>query len=64
MNDRDQLRLFINKVQKKTNSLKYPKGYSCRPVLIHVNGVSQTVKESELFSQIIDFSDFFKKEKF
>lgn len=37
-------------------SPRYPKGFSCRPVLIHVNGVSQDVIESDFFSNIIDFS--------
>lgn len=50
----------ISEVEEKIKRLKYPKGYSIRPVLIHVNGVTQGVKESELFDKIIDFSDFLK----
>jgi AAA+ ATPase superfamily predicted ATPase len=46
----------IQEVQKKIDSLKYPKGYSCRPVLIHVNGVHKDVMDSGFFAEIIDFS--------
>lgn len=48
----------IAEVQKKIDSLKYPKGYSCRPVLVHVNGVSDDVVDSDYFSAIIDFSTY------
>lgn len=46
---------IIQEVQKKIDSLKYPKGYSCRPVLIHVNGVHEDVIDSGFFAEIIDF---------
>ena len=46
----------IDEVQKKIDALKHPKGYSCRPVLIHVNGVTQDVIDSDYFVSIIDFS--------
>lgn len=49
----------INEMEKRIGSLSIPKGFSIRPVLIHVNGVSQAVKESEIFNDIIDFSQFF-----
>ncbi len=48
----------IEAVEKKIAALSTPKGFSIRPVLIHVNGASQTVMESEFFSDIIDFSQF------
>jgi AAA+ ATPase superfamily predicted ATPase len=48
----------IEEVQKKLDSLVRPKGLSLRPVLIHVNGVSKEVSESDTFSAIIDFSSF------
>jgi hypothetical protein len=38
--------------------LKVPKGFSIRPFLVHVNGVSDSVVESEFFSGIIDFGQF------
>ncbi|MCC8400191.1 MAG: hypothetical protein LN563_06485 [Rickettsia endosymbiont of Platyusa sonomae] len=51
---------IINEMQKKISLLKYPKGYSCRPVLIHVNGVSENVIDDDYFAAIIDISEFLK----
>lgn len=51
---------IIQEVQKKIDCLKYKKGYSCRPVLIHVNGVTDDVINSDYFASIIDASDFIK----
>ena len=48
----------IPEVQKKINSLHRPRGTSCRPVLIHVNGVSEQLIEEDYFSAIIDVSSF------
>lgn len=48
----------INEVQKKIDTLKLPKGYSCRPVLIHVNGVTEDVIDSDYFASLIDFSTY------
>lgn len=48
----------VESVERKTNNLEYPKGYSIRPVLIHVNGISQKVVESHFFDKIVDFSEF------
>jgi hypothetical protein len=50
--------LVVEEVEQKIKRLSVPRGYSIRPILIHVNGVSPGVTESELFSQIVDFSDF------
>ncbi len=52
----------INEVKDKINLLERPKGFSCRPVLFHVNGVSDHLIESEYFSQIIDFSQLLAKD--
>lgn len=49
---------IIPEVQKKMDSLYYPKGYSCRPVLIHVNGVHEDVVDSGFFVNIIDFGEY------
>lgn len=49
---------IIQEVQQKIDRLKRPKGFSCRPVLIHVGHVSNNVIESEFFAEIIDFSEF------
>lgn len=50
---------IVSEVQKKIDSLRYPKGYSCRPVLIHVNGVTDEVIDKDYFASIIDISSFF-----
>jgi AAA+ ATPase superfamily predicted ATPase len=49
---------IIPEMQEKMDRLIYPKGFSCRPVLVHVNGVSESVVDSGFFSNIIDFSKF------
>lgn len=48
----------IGEVQQKLEKLRYPKGFSCRPVLIHVNGVHEDVSNSGFFAEIIDFGRF------
>jgi hypothetical protein len=48
----------IEEMERKIKSLSVPKGFSVRPVLIHVNGVSQAIKESDVFNDIVDFSQF------
>lgn len=48
----------IEEVKQKMSRLKIPKHYSIMPVLIHVNGISDQVVESEFFSHMIDFSSF------
>jgi hypothetical protein len=47
----------IEEMETKMKNLALPKGFSCRPVLIHVNGVSEEVADSGYFAHIIDFSD-------
>jgi hypothetical protein len=47
-----------NEVKEKIERIHIPKGFSCIPVLIHVNGVSEQLNESAYFYRIIDFSDF------
>ncbi|MBM3197624.1 MAG: hypothetical protein FJZ58_00015 [Chlamydiae bacterium] len=49
----------IGEVKDKITKLKRKKHMSCRPVLIHVNGVSDSVKRSDFFVKIIDFGDLF-----
>ena len=50
----------VEEVEEKIHRLTYPKGYTVRPILIHVNGVTQSVIESSLFDKIIDLSEFLK----
>ena len=49
---------IIQEVEEKINRLKRPRGFSCRPVLIHVNGVSEEIVDGGFFSEIIDMSRF------
>lgn len=51
---------IIKEVQSKIDNLSRPKGFSCRPVLIHVNGVSDDLIENDYFASIVDAGDFFK----
>ncbi|MBN1684176.1 MAG: hypothetical protein JW855_01890 [Gammaproteobacteria bacterium] len=48
----------FGEVQEKMNILKAPKRVSYRPILIHVNGVTDDLLDSRFFAQIVDFSDF------
>lgn len=50
-------REVINEVQQKIDRLYRPKGFSIKPVLIHVNGVSETIYEDRFFSRILDFKE-------
>lgn len=50
----------IEEVEQKLHCLQLPRGFSCRPVLIHVNGVSEDVVDSGYFARIIDFSELLK----
>ncbi len=45
----------ITEVQQKIERMILPRGFSIRPVLIHVNGVDDEVVHSGFFSRIIDF---------
>lgn len=46
----------IKEMTRKINLLKKPRGFSCFAVLIHVNGVHDSVIDSNFFTRIIDFS--------
>ena len=50
----------IEEVEEKLRRLQLPRGFSCRPVLIHVNGVSEEVLDSGYFARIIDLSELLK----
>ncbi|MCH9626466.1 MAG: hypothetical protein S4CHLAM2_00880 [Chlamydiales bacterium] len=47
----------IEEMEEKLHRLTLPRGFSCRPVLIHVNGVSEEVTDSGYFARVIDFSE-------
>ncbi len=55
---------IIDEVDIKMKNLKTPKGFSKRAVLIHVNGVDDSVIESNYFAKIIDFSELLSTEVF
>lgn len=50
---------ILQEMQEKIDRLKRPKFISCRPVLIHVNGVTAEVEESGYFAKIISFDELF-----
>lgn len=47
----------IEEVKQKIDRLKIPRGFSCRPILIHVNGVTDKLLERDFFAGIINFSE-------
>ena len=47
----------IEEMEEKRKRLKLPKQFSIRPVLIHVNGVEDSVLDEAYFDKIIDFSE-------
>ena len=50
----------IQEVQAKIDALSLPRGMSCRPVLIHVCGVTQDLVDSDYFAHILDMSELLK----
>lgn len=48
----------IQEMKDKLNRMVTPSRFSCWPVLVHVNGASDSVTDSGYFSEIIDFSQF------
>lgn len=48
----------IEDVKEKISRLKLPKNYSYRPVLIHVNGVTQNLVDQRYFEHVIDYSKY------
>lgn len=49
---------IINEMKEKIENIYASKNYSIRPVLIHVNGVTNDVLETRYFDEIIDFSEY------
>lgn len=48
----------IDEMKEKIKQLSLPRHFSYRTVLIHVNGVSEALEESQYFSHILDLSEF------
>lgn len=47
----------VEEMQQKIDSLVLPRGFSVRPILVHVNGVDESVVDSGFFASIVDFSE-------
>ncbi|MBS0626834.1 MAG: hypothetical protein JSS09_01320 [Verrucomicrobia bacterium] len=47
----------IQEMELKLKALRPPKGFSLRPVLIHVNGVTKDIIDSDYFAAIVDLGD-------
>lgn len=47
----------IDEMKERLGRLKLPRRFSCFPVLIHVNGVTDAVVDAGYFTKIIDFSE-------
>lgn len=54
---------IIDAMKEKIKRLKLPRHCSCRPVLIHVNGVREDVRDSGFFSHIINFGQLLESER-
>ncbi len=50
----------IQEVKHKIGALNLPKNVSCRPVLIHVNGVEDSLIGEEFFAHIVDFKSMLR----
>lgn len=46
----------IGETKRKLDSLSLPRGFAVKPVLIHVNGVSEHLEDQDFYYKIIDFS--------
>lgn len=51
---------IINEMKEKISKLDLPRNFSYRPVLIQVNGVEDSVIESEFFSNIVEFGEMLR----
>ena len=49
----------IAEMEEKRRRLKIPRHFSVRPILIHVNGVEESVLDERYFDQVLNFSDLF-----
>lgn len=47
----------VEQVKEKQNRLALPRGMSILPVLVHVNGISHDVEQTDYFYTIINFSE-------
>jgi uncharacterized protein len=54
----------IEQVKEKLRALQLPRGFSCRPILIHVNGVDESVGDEGFFARIVDFAELLNPNHF
>lgn len=47
----------LEEIERKSSRLAKPRHASILPVLVHVNGVTEAVEESDLLARIVDFSE-------
>jgi len=50
----------IEEMEEKIKRLKVPKRFSIRPILVHVNGVEDSVLDQGYFDKVIDFGQLLK----
>jgi hypothetical protein len=50
----------IHDVQEKINKLNLPRSTAVLPILIHVNGISNTVENAGFFHQIVNFGELLR----
>lgn len=53
---------IVHEMKEKLSRLILPRRFSCWPILIHVNGVHESIEEAGYFTKIINFGDFLAKE--
>jgi uncharacterized protein len=53
-------RSIIAEVERKIQCITKPRNFSFRPILIHVNGVHESVLEEHYFDEVIDFSELWQ----
>lgn len=58
--DNKKASLVVIKGRRRIGKSRLAKDFSIRPVLIHVNGVKESVNYEDYFSNIIDFSELLK----
>jgi AAA+ ATPase superfamily predicted ATPase len=48
---------IVQQMKQKLDNIFLPRGFSIMPVLIHVNGITEGVTDTQYFSHIVNFSD-------
>jgi AAA+ ATPase superfamily predicted ATPase len=48
----------VEEVEEKIKRLEKPKGMSVRPILIHVNGITDDLLARDYFANVVNFADF------